>query len=317
MSRPTQPATPQQPPAPVRLIIDTDMARDVDDVGALAVAHALALGGEAELLALIVSCRHAWTVACASAINTYYGRPDLPIGVIGPHGIDDHSPYARGIAEEFPHPLSTCDDAEDGLRLYRRTLAAQPDGSVVLVSIGFLTLLRDLLQSPPDDLSPLSGRSLVQRKLRHWVCMGGVHPSGTEFNLRMDPAAAQEALAQWPTSAHFCGLEIGSPILTGRCLASTPTDNPVRRAYELYFNGELRDRPSWDQATVLYAVRGLGERWTLEHGYAMQVSPLGDNHWESDGSCRHAFLAARLDPRTVADEISALMQRQPVPVAAR
>ena len=40
--------------------------------------------------------------------------------------------------------------------VYRRVLAQQPDSSVTLVTVGFLTNLRNLLQSEPDALSPLA-----------------------------------------------------------------------------------------------------------------------------------------------------------------
>ena len=40
-------------PSPVKLIIDTDMSTDCDDVGALCIAHALEQRGEAELLAVV------------------------------------------------------------------------------------------------------------------------------------------------------------------------------------------------------------------------------------------------------------------------
>ncbi|MCK9316355.1 MAG: nucleoside hydrolase, partial [Verrucomicrobia bacterium] len=41
--------------APAKIIFDTDMAEDVDDVGALALLHALADAGEAEILACMIS----------------------------------------------------------------------------------------------------------------------------------------------------------------------------------------------------------------------------------------------------------------------
>src|SRR5262245_3773628 len=66
---------------PVRVIFDTDMDSDCDDAAALAMLHALADRGEAEILATPVSSRHAWSAPCVDAINTYFRRPDLPIGV--------------------------------------------------------------------------------------------------------------------------------------------------------------------------------------------------------------------------------------------
>jgi inosine-uridine nucleoside N-ribohydrolase len=298
--------------APVRIILDTDMSRDIDDVGALAVLHALAQLGEADILGIVVSCAQPFTVPCASAINHFYGRPDLPIGVVRRNGIDDHSRYVRGIADEFSHLHASADDAEDAVLLYRRLLAAAPDHSVVIVSIGFLTVMHELLDSPADEISALTGLELITAKVAKWVCMGGVYPAGWEFNLAMDAAASAAVIPRWPTEIHFSGLELGQKILTGKCLATLPKSNPVRRAYELYFQGETSDRPSWDQASVLYAVRGPQEHWSVEQGYHISVNDQGECAWTAapQGS-RHYFLREKNDPALAAAEIDELMIRQP------
>src|SRR4029453_16567622 len=74
--------SPARAQAPGRVVVDTDLAADVDDVGALAVLHPLARPGEAEILAAMVSSRNRHSVACLSALNTWYGRRDIPIGVV-------------------------------------------------------------------------------------------------------------------------------------------------------------------------------------------------------------------------------------------
>ena len=48
---------------------------------------------------------------------------------------------------------------------YCRVLAAQPDRSVAISSVGLLTNLAALLRSGPDDNSPLDGRALVAQKV--------------------------------------------------------------------------------------------------------------------------------------------------------
>ena len=66
--------------APVKVIFDTDMITDFDDVGALACLHALADAGECEILATVSSTRGNASVGAIEVINHYYGRPDLPVG---------------------------------------------------------------------------------------------------------------------------------------------------------------------------------------------------------------------------------------------
>ena len=46
-------AVAEHPKSPIRIIIDTDMSTDCDDVGALCMAHALADLGECEILAVV------------------------------------------------------------------------------------------------------------------------------------------------------------------------------------------------------------------------------------------------------------------------
>ena len=67
-------------PEPVKVIFDTDMYTDYDDIGALAMLHAMADAGEADLLAVLQNTRGNSGLAVVEIINRYYGRPDLPVG---------------------------------------------------------------------------------------------------------------------------------------------------------------------------------------------------------------------------------------------
>ena len=211
---------------PVPIILDADMESDVDDVGALALLHVLADLGEARILAVMVSAANPSSAACANRINTYYGRGDLPIGNVkgepvtrpsrpGEAVLRD-SRYARQIAEAFPGALRDGNEAPDATVLYRRILAEQPDRSVVIVTIGYKTNLRNLLASEPDQHSDLGGVDLVRRKVARWVCMGGdFSKRQTEANLVWDAPASTYALDHWPTPIVFSGWEIGAAIHTG------------------------------------------------------------------------------------------------------
>jgi purine nucleosidase len=311
---------------PVKVIFDTDMASDVDDVGALAILHALADLGEAEILAAGISSRNEHAGPCLDAINTYYGRPDLPIGYQRGHRIgypkDDGGPtdskYAEAVARGFPHRLMKSSDAPDTAALYRKVLAAQPDGSVVIASVGFLSNIRDLLDTPADAVSPLNGADLAKRKVKRWVCMGGKFPNGRfpdgdgEYNLKIDALASLRALNDWPTPVVFSGFEIGERVLTGKRLRAVPETSPVRAAY-LHFNG-LENRQSWDQTAVLYAVRGARDYWTeSEPGLALMHAPgrLGYNEWIPTPLKRHRYLIEKMPPAEVARVIEDLMTRAP------
>src|SRR5438876_1603917 len=66
---------------PVPLIFDTDMGNDVDDALALAVLHALESRGECTLLAVTLTKDEPYAAPYVDIVNTFYGRPDIPIGV--------------------------------------------------------------------------------------------------------------------------------------------------------------------------------------------------------------------------------------------
>jgi len=306
-------AAPERPA--VRLIFDTDIQGDADDVGTVAVLHALADSGEVEILAMGVSSKNPFSPLCLSALNTYFGRGDVPLGVLKGPGSSKRSRYARQIGEEFPRKLKSIDDAPDAAMLYRRVLAAADEKSVVIVSVGFLSNLRNLLKTKPDDLSPLDGRALVAKKVKTWVCMGGQFPKGREAcNMRRDAPAAAYAIEHWPTPVIFSGGELGRRIQTGAGLTKLPADSPVRRAYELY-NG-LTNRASWDQTAVLYAVRGLegglNDVWDLHtEGSIHFDAKTAYVQWRDQPQRDHAYLVEKMPPKQVARMIEALMLHLP------
>ena len=55
---------------------------------------------------------------------------------------------------------------EEAVPVLRRALAGAEDQSVIISSVGFLTNLAQLLTSPPDQHSPLTGAQLISLKVR-------------------------------------------------------------------------------------------------------------------------------------------------------
>jgi inosine-uridine nucleoside N-ribohydrolase len=234
--------------------------------------------------------------------------------------------FNRFIAETYPHPLKDGREAEDARGLYRRLLAAAADRSVVIVSIGSLTNLRDLLISPADEWSPWEGAGLAAQKVRFLVVMGGGYPSGDrECNFEYDVPATQAVISGWPTPVVFCGFEVGETILTGpRLLTETAPDNPVRVAYQLWdrhfvsrwapeFDTDAAIFPhcSHDQAAALFAVTGPGELWRLQVDGTQHVFDDGSNEWRPGMSRNHACLLKAAPSEAIARVIEELMVAPP------
>src|SRR5206468_1033947 len=143
----------------------------------------------------------------------------------------------------------------------------QPDHSVVIVTVGYLTNLKNLLQLPAEN-GHASGADLVRAKVKQWVCMGGNFigsPARDDLklgnvNFQRDAQSAIYVIQHCPVPLVFVGREIGSVpsgLAIGESLARTPLENPVRMAYSYYFGGALKNHHVADLTTVLCAVRGL------------------------------------------------------------
>lgn len=304
-----------------KIIFDTDMTGDCDDCGALAVLHALADRGEVELLGCIASYGgNPYVAGCIDAINTWYGRGDLPIGAMQEAYGRRESFYLETIAADqvrYGHDVMTKKDVPDHVTVYRQILAKQSDGSVTIVTVGRLKALCDLLASPPDDISSLNGVALVKQKAVQWVCMGGRYPNSErkgEANFQTHGGAgySKTAVENWPLPAVFLGYEIGARIMTGQSLLNISDDNPVARAYRLYLgsiNAEARE--SWDQTAVLFAVRGATPWWNLVSTGSNHVDEKGVNEWQPSPDKEHAYAVEAAPPEEVAVLIESLMIQPP------
>ena len=250
----------------VPIIIDTDIAPDYDDVGALAVLHSLADRGEAKILATISCNVFETTVPTLSLLNTYFKRPEIPIGVTKGDGPNKNcqQKWAEAIVKKYPHSITKNEDAWDAVQLYRKILSTQPDKSVTIVTIGFFTNLANLLASTPDRYSSLNGKDLIARKVKQLVSMAaGIGSDGKgfrEFNVLVDAFSSRKVFNEWPTSILLSGFEIGYKILTGKRLIADASlqSSPVQEAFQIALTADrnTEGRHSWDQTAVLVAVRG-------------------------------------------------------------
>lgn len=304
-----------------KVIFDTDMTGDCDDCGALAVLHALADRKEMELLGCIASYGgNPYVAGCIDAINTYYGRGDLPIGAEQDAYGRTESHYLESIAkdtERYGHDVVTKADVPSSVTVYRKLLAGQPDGTVTIVTVGRLKSFYDLVASKPDDISDMDGVALVKTKVLCWVCMGGRYPNTEhkpEANFCTHGGAEYTAktITLWPLPVVFSGYEIGSAVLTGPELVKQSDDNPVARAYRLYFAGiKQNSRQSWDQTAVLFAVRGVEPYWNLVTAGVNLIGDDGINMWQETPDSNHAYLVQKQEPEIVAKVIEELMTCPP------
>jgi inosine-uridine nucleoside N-ribohydrolase len=307
----------QQSNQPVKIIFDTDMGPDYDDVGAMAFLQAMADSGKAEILATLSSNKHELVGPTINILNIYYGRPDLPIGAPkGPGanlGAFQHWPDT--LVAKYPHTVQSTSEVPDAIKIYRKVLSSQPDTSVVIVTTGFLTNLAGLLHSEPDSISSLSGRDLVQKKVKRLVAMAGRFPAGEEFNVAIDSAASQYVFENWPTSVILTGFEIGWEIRTGlRLAASDLKDNPARDVFKMCIPMDPQDslgRMSWDETAALIAVYGTKGFFNTVTGKIV-VHQDGSNSWIDDPNGSHQYVVQQMPVPEMAKFIEDRMMHVPV-----
>jgi hypothetical protein len=220
------------------------------------------------------------------------------------------------LPHDFPHE----GNRPDAVDVYRRVLQKQAEGSVMIVTVGDVTNIRDLLKSTGDEISPLTGEQLVQAKVKRWVCMGGRYPVQNDpkkyGNFKMDPRATVEAVKVWPRPVIFTG---GGPFArqfpAGERLSELPKDNPIRRVYEEYFGGTAKDRHCADLIAVMVAARGTGNPWKLVTRGHNHIFENGTHQWRDDrDNPSHSYIAEMkegVDPAKVADSMESLMLHLP------
>jgi len=301
---------------PISIIFDSDIGPDYDDVGAITILHALEDKGEAKILATVASNQYEGIASVLDVFNTYFNRAGIPVGVPKGEAVNmrDSQHWTDTILAKYTHKIKSNDEVPDAVEVYRKVLASEPDHSVTIVTVGFLTNLANLLKTKGDHFSPLTGKALIEKKVKLLVSMAGKFPEGKEFNVEKDAMASKEALENWPGRVIFSGFEIGAKIKTGLPLIRNRNvhNNPAKDAFSICIplsKEDLDGRMSWDETTVLVAVRGYQPYYTLHPG-KIKVAEDGSNSWDDNGMGQY-YLVEKESRKKVQNIIDYLMMQQP------
>ncbi len=290
---------------PVRLIFDTDIGNDVDDVLALGMIHSLQAKKACRLLGVTITKDSDLAGPFVDAINTFYLRGETPIGVVRPGKTPEPGKFLPMAAEKvngsfrYPHDLISNKDAVEAVTLLRKLLAVQPDGSVSIAQVGFSTNLARLLDSKPDDVSALTGRALVQAKVKLLSVMAGAFQTidgnahYCEYNVVQDIVNCRRLAEEWPTPVVWSGFEIGIalpyPAESIDKDYGYVADHPVAESYRRYVPPP-QDRPTWDLTSVLYAVYPDRNYFDLSPAGRIVVEDDGFTKFEPATEGRHRYL---------------------------
>lgn len=289
---------------PVNIIFDTDIGNDIDDAEALALLNLYMDDAKINLLGICLNKEGKETVGYVDLMNTFYGHTDIPLARARDNGGD--GPAASGLytgqvcalekndgTALFPVTGADYETLPDGHVLYRKLLASQPDSSVTIVSVGFLTNLARLLDTPADEYSPLAGKELVAKKVKLLSIMAARFDSETpEYNVLINIPAARKIFEEWPGRIVSIPWEIGRDV---RYPAESMENDfgwveahPLKEAYVRYSEMPY-DNWMFDPAAVVYAVEG-GKYFTASGSGTIKVDDNGVTTFSSSPDGLHSYL---------------------------
>lgn len=262
---------------PRTVLLDTDIGPDCDDVGALAVLiyyakqYGFPIGGV---------CNCTSNKAGNGVIDAICRRCGIDTPPLGQwHGKDfmdqiEHCKYNTAVAEAHSEAYRNGTlQVDDEVTYYRKRLAAAKDGEVMVISIGMFNNLAALLESPADDISPLTGVELVKAKVYALVSMAAILPQGRECNVMCDYKASEKVFNNWPTAIYLSDFHIGVNVKTGYPHITDEAAilaDPLPMSYHLYtkawnWEGAVKGQnASYDLTAVQFAALGDCELYGLD-----------------------------------------------------
>ena len=283
------PATYQPQPSqdkPIPMILDSDFGSSTDDLFALMMLHHYIDEGKVDLKGVVVDREGEKNAQLVDVFNTYYGHPDIPIG-LERNGVKNPRcfiPYSGivDLKDAAGAPLFKQTQAgttfADGYKLYRKLLSQAEDHSVVVVAIGFVTTLAELFQSEADEYSHLNGVDLFGKKVKAVYIQSGRFESGDSlsgYNMR---AASRQSAIFYDKLPHNVDI-VMSPSNIGDLMDYPPKDvlvdlsytevNPIKSVYT-YYTCDTGQR-MWDTNCLVNAVLGDDEYIMSPRGYVTFV----------------------------------------------
>jgi inosine-uridine nucleoside N-ribohydrolase len=302
-----------------KIIFDTDIGGDADDLGALAMLHNYVKRGDCELLAIMIWSTDEFAVPAVDAINRFYHNPNIPIGARKDGTYISETNYNKVIADNFEYKLKY-NDVPEVVDLYRKILASAADTSITVVTVGPLLNIQRLIQSKSDKHSGLNGSELISKKVKEFVIMGGQFPKGENewnFNGNM-PGVTKFVIDNLNVPIVFSGYELGVKIQTGATFNTIDPETPLYKGFLHFsehaawmkdrFKGQILNNSTYDQTAVLYAVNGgVDVLWEKITGGYCEADDKGGNRWVKRENSNHSYLKLIETPEFMTALVEAIM----------
>lgn len=254
-----------------KVIVDTDVGNDCDDIAALTVLGNVYRENRIEVKAVTNCNRSMHSVHAIDIILERYGI-DCPIG----RSVNDQPIHAEDYAREIDNRWIARSEIEpqrvqSATKLLRKTLAENKGKKIKLITLGMFNNIYNLLQSGPDEISSKTGKQLFDENISEMVSMGGNfhNQQSAEFNITEALDAAREVINNTSVPITFLDWQVGEVVKSGKTFYESP-GSPQCVAYSTYTHGELRQ--SWDPLTMYVALNG-----------GWEYSPMGDVNVDEQG----------------------------------
>ncbi len=309
--------------APVKIIFDTDMGNDVDDVMALMMLYSYIQQGKVDLKGVVINKTNQYAPIYTNILNDFYGFYDIPIAHLKSGKASGEGHFLKIICEEktpdglyvYPRRSDVNSNFPDAIKFLRKVLAEEKaDNDIVIVTVGFSSIMAKFLESTADEISPLSGLELFKKKIKFVSIMSGRFDEPTyskplespvEWNIKGDPISSKTFFELCPVPMIFSGGEVGNAIAYPQTSVdkdfSWSKRNPFVDAYNIfaYHVAKSRykkldgrhDRDCYDLTSVLAAVEDPLEYFKLsEKGDVRCLDDKGHTAFTPNPNGRDSFL---------------------------
>lgn len=303
------------------VIFDTDMGNDIDDVLALQMLFNYDHAGLIDLQGITISKCNPHSVEFVDGLCRYNGFENMPLGYayngVTPEDYNYLLPTLGAMynGKRILNPERTLSsEIPEGYKALRKWLSEAADTSVVLIAVGPLTNIGRLIDSQGDEISPLSGVELMNKKVKLFEIMGGEYSHKynefAEYNITSDLPAAKSVIEKSPVGITASGWEVGSAVRYPHESIlhdfGDPLANPLCVAY-MYYQSMPYDRECWDLTAVLDAVEADNELFKRSAKGKIIVNEKGVTRFVKCENGKDNFLI--LDSTKIDQVVSTLVKR--------
>jgi hypothetical protein len=236
-----------------------------------------------------------------------------------------------GAVSNSYFPLKYATNYPPAYKVMRTVLSNRK--AVTLLLTGQLNNYAQLLWSPADEISPLTGYQLVSSNVSQVVAMAGQYPYGHEYNIFTLGMPAKYAISNTPPNVPiiFAGWELAQYPVGGFRILDLPHPwidylnhtNPVFMVYTNQYPAG-QGRPAWDSIATLYAIANIkGNSWFQRVQGSNFVDCVynggGWNYFTQGTGSGYKDFYLTIDPtneapiQTMLNSLIAIQPSQPVP----